>query len=91
MITVEDIEDMSMLSRAEIEALAEHEHTDTFNAALMGEYIMHLHHGPQKVHEIICDDIRSALNSGRLEHARELFDVLRKFLAEHPNAARGAT
>lgn len=91
MITVEDVEDMSMLTRAEIEALAEHENTNTLNATLMGEYLMQLHHGPQIVHEIICDDIRSALKSGQLEHARELFGVLRNFLAEHPDAARGAS
>lgn len=53
MITVEDVEDMSMLTRAEIEALAEHENTNTLNATLMGEYLMQLHHGPQIVHEII--------------------------------------
>ncbi|WP_135507156.1 hypothetical protein [Roseovarius aestuariivivens] len=91
MIALEDVEDMSALTRKEIDALAEHEHFTTFDAALMGDYLMHVHHGPQKVHEMICDDIRAALNQDNVEHARELFAVLRGFLAEHPEAARGAT
>ncbi len=91
MITVEDVEDMSALTHAEIDALAEHEHISRFDAALMGDYMMHLHHGPQKVQGMICDDIRIALHDDNLPHARELFAVLRGFLAEHPEAARGAS
>jgi hypothetical protein len=89
MITLEDVEDMSALTRAEIDALSEHEHISTFDATLMGDYMMHVHHGPQKVHEMICDDIRAALHADNVDHARELFAVLRGFLAEHPEAARG--
>lgn len=89
MITLEDIEDMSALTRAEIEAIAEHEHSTVLDATLMGEYLMHVHHGPQKVHEMLCDDIRAAMNEDNLPHARQLFAVLRSFLAEHPEAARG--
>ena len=90
MIALEDVEDMSALTRAEIDALAEHEYLTTFDAALMGKYLMHLHHGPQRVNEILCDDIRTALHDGNLLHARELYAVLRGFLADHPEAARGA-
>ena len=89
MITLEDIEDMSALTRAEITALAEHDHISEFDAALMGEYLMLHHHGPQKVHEMICDDIRKSLNTDDINHARELFAVLRRFLSEYPEAARG--
>ncbi len=89
MITLDDIEDMSVLTRAEIDALAEHKHLDTINATLLGEYLMHVHHGPQKVHEMLCEDIRAALHADDLPHAKELFNVLRKFLADHPEAARG--
>ena len=89
MITLDDIEDMCALTRAEISALAEHDHISEFDAALMGEYLMHEHHGPQKVHEMICDDIRKSLNSDEIDHARELFAVLSGFLAEKPEAARG--
>lgn len=90
MITLEDIEDMSALTRDEIDALAEHEHLNKFDATLLGEYLMHVHSGPQKVHEMICEDIRDALHGDRLADARELFAVLRQFLAEHPEASRRA-
>ena len=89
MITLDDIQDMSVLTRAEIDALSEHEHITMFDATLFGEYMMHMYHGPQQVHEMICDDIREALHTDNLSHARELFAVLRVFLAEYPEAARG--
>ncbi|MFK7878252.1 hypothetical protein [Roseobacter sp.] len=89
MISLEDLEDMSALSHDEIDALAEHENITAYDAALMGEYLMHAHHGPQRVNGIICDDIRVALHSGNAQHAHELFAVLRGFIAEHPEAARG--
>ncbi len=48
MTSLDDIEDMSALTRAEIDVLAEHEHLIEFDAAIMGDYMMHVHHGPQK-------------------------------------------
>ena len=90
MISLEDIEDMSALTRAEIDALAEHEHLTTYNATMLGDYLMHIHQGPQKVHLMLCEDIRAALHKDNLNHARELFAVLRRFLSDHPEAARGA-
>ncbi len=90
MITLDDIEDMSALTRGEIAALAEHEHLAELDATLMGDYLMHVHRGPQHVHEMICDDIRAALHRDDLPHARRLFAVLRGFLTEYPEAARGA-
>lgn len=89
MITLDDIEDMCSLTRAEIDAIAAHEHLDTVSATLEGEYLMHVHHGPQRVHEMLCDDIRTALHQDDLKHARALFAVLRSFLSEFPDAARG--
>lgn len=90
MISLDDIEDMSALTRAEIDAIAEHEHTSVFDAVMMGEYLMHMHHGPQKVQQFICDDIRAAMQADDVPRARALFAVLRGFLAAHPDAARGA-
>ena len=91
MTSLDDIEDMSALNRAEIDAFAEHEHLTEFDAATMGDYMMHVHHGPQKVHEMLCEDIRLALHDDNLPRARELFAVLQGFIAEHPDAARGAS
>lgn len=90
MISLDDIEDMTCLTRAEIAAIAEHEHITEANATLMGEYLMHIHHGPQKVQQYICDDIREALHNHDTAHARTLLATLRQFMADHPEAARGA-
>lgn len=90
MITLDDIEDMSSLTRAEIDAIAEHEHSSAYDAALLGEYLMQAHHGPQKIQAMICDDIRAALHADDVAHARDLFAVLRQFMTDHPEAARGA-
>ncbi len=90
MITLDDIEDMTDLTRAEIDAIAEHEHMGEGDAALFGDYVLHIHHGPARVQQMICEDIRTALHRDDLPHARALFAVLRRFMAEHPDAARGA-
>ena len=90
MITLDDIEDMTDLTREEIAAIAEHEHLPEISAALLGDYTMHLHHGPAKVQSMISDDIREALHGHDLARARALFVVLRHFMAVHPDAARGA-
>ena len=90
MISLDDIEDMTCLTRDEIAAIAEHEHLPEVNAAALGEYLMHLHHGPQRVQAMICDDIRTALHRDDLPHARVLFATLRHFIAEHPDAVRGS-
>lgn len=90
MISLDDIEDMTCLTRAEIRALAEHDHTNELNAALLGDYLMQLHHGPQAVQKMICEDARTALHAGDLERARALFGTLQAFIARHPEAVRGA-
>lgn len=90
MITLDDIEDMTDLTREEIAAVAEHERLPDLNAAVLADKMMHIHHGPQKVQQMICEDIREALHKGNLPHARELFVVLHHFMKEHPEAAHGA-
>lgn len=88
MINLDDIEDMTCLSRAEIAAIAEHEHMPEGSAAMLGEYLMHIHKGPQRVQQMICEDIRDALHRDDVAHARDLFATLRHFIAEHPEAVR---
>lgn len=91
MITLDDIEDITDLTRDEIAALAEHEHVGLMTATLLGDYLMHQHHGPARVQQMICDDIRTALHKGDLPHARGLFATLRDYMTEHPEAARGVS
>lgn len=90
MISPDDIADMTCLTRDEIAALAEHEHMTDTSAALLGDYMMQQHKGPQEVQQMICDDIRAALHADDLDHARALFGTLRRFIADHPEAVRGA-
>jgi ABC-type Zn2+ transport system substrate-binding protein/surface adhesin len=89
MINENDILDMTCLTRAEIAAIAEHEHLDDVSAAEMGEYMMHMHHGPQRVQKMICEDIQAALHADDLTRARALYKTLKEFLAAHPEALRG--
>lgn len=89
MINENDILDMTCLTRAQIDAISQHEHIDTVTAAEIGEYMMHIHHGPQKVQQMICDDIATALHNDDVSGARELYKALKEFLADHPEALRG--
>lgn len=91
MITLDDIIDLCPLTREEVAAIAEHEHSDSVSAAALAEYTMHLPKGPQAVQGMICDDIRNALHEGDIDHASKLFGALRHFMSEHPEAARGAS
>lgn len=90
MITVEDVVGMTCLSEEEVSAVAEHDHLSDYDAAMLGEYLMHQHHGPQKVQQMICEDVREALHRDDVAHAKALYKVLHHFLSEHPEAARGA-
>ncbi|MGI3183686.1 hypothetical protein [Nioella aestuarii] len=90
MITLDDIMDMTELSHEEIASIAEHEALPPLNAAALADRLMHMHHGPQRVQQMICEDIRAALHRDDLNHARELFVVLHHFLKDHPEAAHGA-
>ncbi len=90
MITLDDIEDMTCLTREEIAAVAEHDALPELNASAFGDYLMHMPKGPQQVQRMICEDIRDALHAGDLPHAKSLYAVLHHFLETHPEAARGA-
>lgn len=90
MINLDDIEGMACLTREEIAAIGEHEGVQGLTAAALAEYLMHLPKGPQIVQQMICEDIRNALHADNVAHARELFVTLRHFIADHPEAVRGA-
>lgn len=90
MITLQDIIEITDLTRDEVAAVAEHENLPELDAAALGDYLMHQHHGAAKLQQMICDDIRAALHKDDLPHARSLYAVLHHFLADHPEAQRGA-
>lgn len=84
MITLEDCIAFSGLTEAEVLAIAEHEHVPEMAAAALAEYLLKQRHGAEKIHKMIVEDIRDALQRGDRDHARELFAALRHFLATHP-------
>jgi hypothetical protein len=89
MISPEEIVGMTDLTEDEVAAVAEHEHTTDVLAAGLVEYLMHRHGGPQAINRMICEDIRAALHADDLAHARQLYAVLKHFIATHPEAAQG--
>lgn len=84
MITIEDCIGLSGLTRAEIDAIAEHEHIPESAAAALGTYLVQIQQGPELIRDMIRDDIRHALEHGNHQHAADLLATLRKFLALHP-------
>jgi hypothetical protein len=90
MISIDDVIGMTDLTAEEVDAIAEHEHLTETAAAALGDYLLHRHKGAQAIQQMICEDIREALHKGEADHARHLFAALRHFMAEHPEAARGA-
>ena len=87
MIALEDCLGLRDLSPEEVQAICEHEHVPEMIAATLGNYLLHSEHGPEKLRDMIVDDIRSAVRRHDVSHARQLVSVLRCFLHEHPAAA----
>ena len=90
MISLEDCVAMCGLSAAEIDAIAEHEHVPDVAAAALARYELTHSNGAEHIRNMIVDDIRAALNDGRVQHAAELVAALRHFLATHPEACVAA-
>ena len=90
MITLEDCIAMCDLTEEEVLAIAEHEHIPEIAAAALAQYLLGQERGPEKIRDILQDDIRSALGRGDRRHARELFMALRHFLSTHPEVGRRA-
>jgi hypothetical protein len=89
MISKEDCIALCGLTAEEVDAIAEHEHIGEVAAAALADYLLHKDHGTDRIRAMIVDDIRAALRDGRPGHAGELVQVLRRFLAAHPDAAAG--
>ena len=90
MISLEDMEDMCSLTREEIAQVAHHDHITEEAAVAEIERLMHEHGGPQALQGKLCEDIRAALHADDVREAKRLFAMLRGFLADHPEAVRGA-
>jgi|SRR5438552_2362243 hypothetical protein len=87
MITLEDCIGLCGLTEEEVLAIAEHEHLPEIAATGLGQYLLSLEHGGEKVRDMIVDDIRHAqLNGGDKEHVMTLLHVLHHFLKTRPEA-----
>ena len=88
MISREDCVAFSGLTEEEVEAIAEHEHMPVLSAAALGAYLLHRHHGVERIRDMIVDDIRAARAQGEAGHAAALLAALRQFLSDYPEARR---
>lgn len=86
MISIEDCIAFSGLTRDEVFAIAEHEHSGFVAAATLGRYLISDKAGADAIRAMIVNDIRAARQAGDDCHAHELFLVLRQFLHDFPHA-----
>ena len=84
MLTYEDCLDMCDLTQEEIDAIAEHEHTDRIHALATGGYLVQRKGGERMIRRMIIDDIRHAQEMGDNSHEKELKQVLVHFIKNHP-------
>lgn len=84
MISKDDILGLTDLDEDEIDAIAEHEHIPDVAAAALGDYLLHQANGAERVHDMIVDDIREALDRQDGAHAASLYVTLRHFMTTHP-------
>jgi hypothetical protein len=71
MITIEDCIAFCGLTEQEVLAIAEHEHIPEAAAAALAEYLLNCPKGAGQIRDMICDDIRTALDRGDNKHAAE--------------------
>jgi hypothetical protein len=86
MITLEDCIAFCGLTEEEVLALAEHEHMPEAAACALAEYLLRQERGPEKIRDMIVDDVRAAQTRGDREHVQTLLHVLHHFLKAHPEA-----
>jgi hypothetical protein len=90
MISIEDCVALCGLTRKELAAVSEHEHMPEAAATALARYLLNTSGGADAIRRMIVDDIRVALDEGRLQHASELFAALRHFVEAHPAAAKAS-
>jgi len=76
-------------SADEVAAISEHEHLPNIAAAALAAYLLKQAGGPERIRQMMIEDIHKALDEGHIRHGAELFMALRHFLEHHPEARRG--
>lgn len=87
MLTYEDCLELCDLSQEEIDAVAEHQHSDRIQALAEADYLIHCEGGVHKIRRMIVDDIRHAQCCGNRQHEMDLKRVLVHFIKTHPQHA----
>lgn len=84
MLTLEDCEDFTDLTKEEIEAIAEHEHISEIAAAATGNCLSHSTEGLARIRRYILEDIENAKSHGDNKRAQQWRQVYNRFAANHP-------
>ena len=89
MLDIESCIALSGLTEEEIEALAKHAHIPEMLAVELGSYLARLPDGPERICEIIGEEIRAAQRRGDVARAVRLKLILGRYLEHHgaPSAA----
>ena len=86
MICLQDCIAMCGLTEDAVLAIAEHEHLPEIMAAALARYLLDQKHGPEKIRDMIIDDVRTAQARGDRQHVQTLLHVLHHYLKDHPEA-----
>lgn len=86
MLTLEDCIAYCDLTEEEILAIAEHENLPEIAAVAYGQYLISKENGPERICQMIVDDIRAAQRQNDSDHVQTLLHVLHHFLRSHPEA-----
>ncbi len=86
MISLEDCIALCGLTEEEVLAIAEHEHMPEVAAAALAQYLLKKPHGPERIRDMIVDDVLAAQARGDQQHVQTLLHVLHHFLKVHPEA-----
>ena len=84
MLTYKDCIGLCALTDEEVRAIAIHEHVPDIIAMEIGQYIIQGEDGVPRIRRIILDDIEQARDAGNASRADKLEQVLRHFIASHP-------
>lgn len=86
MISMEDCIALCGLTEEEVLAIAEHEHIPEIAAAALAQYLLNKPHGPERIRDLIVEDVRAAQARGDQQHVQTLLHVLHHYLRSHPEA-----
>lgn len=84
MLSIQDVIDYCDLERGEIEAIAEHESVPLTVAAEMSQCLLTTPEGVYRLHEMIVENMATALEHGSYVHVRELAEVYEHLQRLHP-------